>query len=239
MKHQRYKFLLVFILLVYAVHLNCSILLPTITSYKNAHTPPFTEITTLKLLNKIRVDDKVEITKKSGKVLYGSFIGVFRLDPFKYYSLYKKFKKNNPGIPIPDINDTIIVVKNYHNEKLHGVFLGFDFYQILMKIVSSEKITILKISDIKRIYFSNNNISQSEVIEFLRAKRSEIPVYTCVALKNNNIDYMVSLNEISSFKKINKKHSVVGNFIVGFLADGFVAFSLFTYMIASMAGNMN
>jgi len=50
---------------------------------------------------------------------------------------------------------------------------------------------------------------------------------------------MVSLNEISSFKKINKKHSVLGNFIVGFLGDALVAFSIFTYMIASMAASLN
>ncbi len=74
-------------------------------------------------LIKISVGDKVEITKKSGKVLQGSFIGVFRHDPFKYYNLYKKFKDSNPGMITPDINDTVIVVTD-HNERLKGTFLG-------------------------------------------------------------------------------------------------------------------
>jgi len=94
-------------------------------------------------------------------------------------------------------------------------------------------------ADMKRIYFANSNISQSELIDSFRANRSKIPVYTCVALRNNKIDYIIPLNEISSFKKINRKHSVVGNFILGLLLDGLVAFSIFMYMMASMLSQMN
>ena len=94
-------------------------------------------------------------------------------------------------------------------------------------------------ADMKRIYFANNNISQSELIDSFRANRSKIPVYTCVALRNNKIDYIIPLNEISSFKKINRQHSVVGNFIVGLLIDGLAAFSIFTYLMASIGAEMN
>ena len=156
--------LLLPLLSVYLIHLGCSVIFPTVTSYKNAHTPPFTEVTTLKLLNKLRVDDSIEVTKKSGKVLHGSFIGVFRYDPFKYYNLYKKFKLNNPDIIVPDINDTVIIVTD-HGKRLKGAFLGFDFYQILIKTDTSQKITIIKMADMKRIYFANKNISQSELID--------------------------------------------------------------------------
>lgn len=233
----KFKIIMIILLVNYLLQINCSIILPTVVSYKNKKTPVLSEINNFKALNKIYRDDKIKIIKKDGEIIQGSFIDIYRHEESKYFSLYNEFQKKFTDYQTPNINDIITVLLK-SNKIMEGNFLGFDFYQIYMKSDSTYQIDTIDILEIQEIRFNNSSIHSKQLIVLFNYKQNSIPIYSCIAYKVDKIKYIISFNEISTLEKINKKHSVPGYFLLGFLGDSFLVFCAITYIGASVGAGL-
>lgn len=229
--------LVIISLVSFLFHLNCSIILPTFVHYSNKKTPELSEINNFKALNDLYKDDQIKITKKNGEVIQGSFIDIFKHEDSKYFSLYNEFKKKFSEYPIPKIDDSLTVLL-LSNKKIKGNFAGFDFYQIYMKSDSTYQIDTIDILEMQEIRFNNNIIHSKQLITLFNNEQYRVPIYSCIAYKVDKIKYIISFNEISTLEKINKKHSVPGYFLLGFLGDSFLVFCAITYIGASVGGGL-
>ncbi|MFO7890127.1 MAG: hypothetical protein R6V04_07285 [bacterium] len=106
----RLKNLIIISLVIFILLLNCSIILPTFVHYSNKKTPELSEINNVKTLNDMYKDDQIQITKKDGEIIQGSFIDIYKYEDSKYFCLYNEFKEKFSEHSIPCINDTITVL---------------------------------------------------------------------------------------------------------------------------------
>ncbi|KAA3614616.1 MAG: hypothetical protein DWQ05_15075 [Calditrichaeota bacterium] len=224
-----HKSALIVLLICFLLNTGCSIVLPTIMHNKNQNMQPTSLIEDAKSLKKIKPKFTPRLTKNDGEVIEGDFIDLFKYEKPEYDKLYTKFSSTPVKTVLPAIGDTLFIVME-SGKSIHGMFIGFDFYQICINNGDKERMNI-DIAKIDKLLWKKDAIPKHGLVELFNIKNPRLPLYSYLALDVAGTQSVVSLNEIDTIEKVNQKRNIFGYFILGIVPDliGLLFFLAYTF----------
>ena len=232
------KFSLIIIFIFLFIH--CSVAIPTYLNHKNKNRPTFDEIDNKNRLEKLNTYHKLKILMINGNTYQGNFSGFHQLDKMTYKNYYKRYISLNPQYELPSINDTLIIFYPNKNHSIRGIFIGFDYYQILVKEIETNENKCVNIQEISEIYFRDDKlfITEDMIQNLFRKELIKVPSYTGISLNTGNNNVFIPLHKIQILQKINGKYNLEQGIILGLLGDLIVILSIYVYIGVSIGGSL-
>jgi hypothetical protein len=214
--------------------------IPTYLKHKNKNRPEFHDIENRYKLEKLNTYHKLKIIMINGNSYQGDFTGFHQLDEITYKNYYKHYASVSSIFELPSINDTLIIFYHNKNYSIRGKFIGFDYYQILIKEIETHENKIVNMYEISEINFRDSKLGITEDIvqNLFRDELIKVPSYTGIGLNTGNKKILVPLHNIQILQKINKKYNLTQSTIIGLLGDLFVIFSAIIYIGFSTGGGL-
>ncbi|MCA9730842.1 MAG: hypothetical protein H6696_10255 [Deferribacteres bacterium] len=161
---------------------------------------------------------------------------MFRQDEDDYKKLYEDFSNTPVKIVLPAIGDSIFIVLN-SGRSIACFFDGFDFYQICIKNKRGKRKN-LDIAEVKKVVWKNDKIHHYGLEQLFKLENPRLPLYSYIALENDDIPMAISLNELESVEKINPKSNIFAWGVLGLYVDLICVGAYIVYLFRDF-GKMN
>jgi len=184
-------------------------------------------------VNKIKNKSKVIIHKKDGTQINGKFVGTSQIAQQDYAEEYEKFKKNNHNKRskfFPDIGDSLMIIFKDANLEFYGLFLGFDYDQIIYSDLTGDRIfNIIYDTSYTSILYKEKYLDYIYIKELIYYGR--IPTLLAInLLVNDTSTLFIPANDIDKIISKNKRNAKFKGLGIGLVIDAII----FVIVMSSM-----
>lgn len=157
----------------------CSVVGFTVGAIIDGSKPDRDTIPGPQVVAKVGKGDTVEIIQKNGEHLRGEYVGTDTISMAEYAQRYNETRKQNQGITLPALGDTIDI-NNYLSE---AEFLGFGDEYILVKRQVNPQPTRFALDRLTSIRDSRGNVIEGETLKKL-LHDGKLPLLSAIVIKN-------------------------------------------------------